>query len=149
MTLANILLMLGLIYRGHGTDDRNEIAESIEAAKPTRAEAAWLAAIAFRESSYRMRAVGDRGSSFCWAQINLPNGRRTSEGWSGFELTAEPEKCAVVALRSLRGSLGICRHLPLEERLAAYAGGSCDSEYGRRISRDRYRLAVRAAGGAL
>lgn len=149
MTLKSVLLMFGMLYGDRGRDDRAVIAESIVAVNPTPAQAAWMTAIAFRESAFRSGAVGDRSTSFCWGQINLPGGKLTAEGWSGWELTQDPKRCATVVLRLLRGSLGACRHLPIEERLAAYAGGSCDSEYGRRVSRDRFALAQRISGGAL
>jgi len=149
MNATLIIAMLSRLVSPKHLDDRAEIADAIASTPATPREAAWLAAIAFRESSYRLRAIGDRGTSFCFAQINLPNDRKTREGFTGPELIREPEKCALVALHLLRGSLATCKHLPEAERLAAYAGGSCESEYGRRVSRDRYRLATIAAGGAL
>lgn len=117
--------------------DVEQIAMAIASTDATEVEAQWLAAIAFRESTFDARAVGDHGGSFCWAQIHLPRGARTAEGWSGPELVEDPSKCATVALRTLRASFSRCARLPVEQRLAAYARGFCESESGQRISRDR------------
>lgn len=138
--LLGLVLALFARYAGTHKDDREAIAQAIVATDATEREARWLAAIAYRESGLHAGAVGDDRRSYCWAQIQM-GARLTREGWSGPDLAADPQKCAVVALRVLRGSLAVCRHLPEAERLSAYASGSCASERGRRISRDRYRLA--------
>src|SRR4051794_10136147 len=58
---------------------------------------ALLVAIAFRESSLHADAVGDhvagKPTSFCAFQIHLPFGAKTAEGWSGTDLTEDPQKC--------------------------------------------------------
>lgn len=46
---------------------------------------------------------------------------------------------AWVALQRVQESLEACAALPLEERLAVYARGSCKSERGRELSRFRMR----------
>lgn len=100
-------------------------------------------ALLFRESTLDNGAIGDKGTSHCAGQIHLPGGARTAEGWSGEDLRADPSRCLAVVSRMLRASFSACRALPFEERLAVYARGSCNSLEGRRISRDRMRLAAR------
>jgi hypothetical protein len=108
--------------------------------------AAFLVAVAFRESSLKPEAVGDRvgkkktPTSFCAYQINLPWGRKTPEGWTGEELTEDPLKCVSVAYRMMQQSARACPEHPL----AWYAEGptGCTSERAKRISRDRMALAA-------
>lgn len=108
--------------------------------------AAFLVAVAFRESSLKPDAVGDHTgknrtpTSFCAYQINLPWGRKTAEGWSGEELVADPLKCVSAAYRMLQQSARACPEHPL----AWYAEGptGCTSERAKRINRDRMALAA-------
>lgn len=146
--IAPLLAAMSVIAPDAGHDDRHEIARSILDAGATPEEARWLVAIAWRESSFRASAVGDSGRSYCWAQIHT-GPHRTAEGWSGPDLASDPDRCAVVALRVLRTSLASCSSAPADERLAAYAAGSCGGVRGRRLSRDRAALARRAFGGVL
>ncbi len=44
------------------------------------------------------------------------------------------------ALKALRSSFSACRDLPVEERLAMYGAGNCESERGRVASRKRWPL---------
>lgn len=85
--------------------------------------AALVVAVTFRESSLRADALGDRvkgkPTSFCAGQINLPNGARTAEGWTGEELVADVDKCLRVTYRMLRESVRIDRRFPV----AFYARG--------------------------
>lgn len=104
------------------------------------ATAAILVAISFRESSFDNSAIGDHGKSHCAGQIYLPGKARTREGWSGADLRADPVKCMTVTARKVAESMSACRHLPLGDRLAVYARGSCKSPRGRQLSRDRMRL---------
>lgn len=109
--------------------------------------AAFLVAVAFRESSLRPDALGDRAgkdqvaTSFCAFQINLPWGRKTAEGYGGEELAEDPEKCVSVAHRMMQESARGCPAHPL----ALYAEGpqGCTSARAQRISRDRMALAQR------
>lgn len=103
--------------------------------------AAFLVAIAYRESAFQLGALGDKGESFCAFQIHLPNGQKTREGWTGAELRESPEKCVAVAIRILRDSMRWCPAHPL----AIYAAGpgGCTSEKAQRISRDRMSIAQR------
>ena len=97
----------------------------------------------------------DFGRSWCMGQINLGRKRRpdphpdrkgqwiedsptmTPEGWSGRELCQDRMKCLKTTLRIMRQSIRACRKLPFEERLAAYAAGTCESRTGQAISRQR------------
>ena len=96
-----------------------------------RKTAALLTAIAFRESSLDLRAVGDKGRSVCWMQIL--NGDRA--------LLEDGDACLRRGMAMVRESFKACAHLPPDERLALYARGRCDSEEGRKISRERHALA--------
>jgi hypothetical protein len=101
--------------------------------------AALLLAIAYHESGFAKdvdlgpcyRGPKGRGSrcdsgmSACLLQIHLGTGK-TPEGWTQAELFADRKKCFATGLRLVRGSLGACRHLPIRDRLSAYASGSCD-----------------------
>lgn len=88
----------------------------------------------------------DGGSSFCWAQVNLPHGARTLEGWSGSELKADPVKCATVAVRIIKSSVTAPR-APSDCPLCVYARGyrwlGSDSvmREARRLSSNRVSLA--------
>jgi hypothetical protein len=110
-----------------------------------RRTAALLVAIAFRESSLRLAAVGDhvggKPTSFCAFQVHLPWGATTAEGWTGADLLDDPDKCVRVALRLLRESMRVCPSAPL----AWYAAGpsGCSSGRAQRISLDRVSIAQR------
>lgn len=67
----------------------------------------------------------DSGKSACLMQIRIADGK-TPEGYTREELFKDRRKCFESGLRLLRSSLGMCKHLPLKHRLAAYASGSCD-----------------------
>ena len=107
--------------------------------------AAFLVAIAFRESSLRADAVGDmhagKPTSFCAFQIHLPFGAKTADGWTGQDLLDDSNKCVSTALRMLRASMKMCPAHPL----AFYASGpgGCESVRAQRISRDRVAIAQR------
>lgn len=107
--------------------------------------AAFLVAIAFRESSLRADAVGDhqggKPTSFCAFQVNLPYAHKTAEGWSAADLLADPHKCVAAALHMLRQSMRICPAYPLAWYAAGPAG--CASPRAQRISRDRMAIAQR------
>ena len=115
-------------------------------------------------SRVRLRHTGlnDFGRSWCMGQINLGSKRvldpdhpgmwldtsntLTPQGWSGPELVADRRKCAHVTIETLRQSMLACRSLPMNQRLAAYAVGRCDSEEGKRLSEVRMRLFFRVNG---
>jgi hypothetical protein len=84
----------------------------------------------------------DHGRSWCMGQIMLgkrgdDSANTTPEGWSGKDLVQDTTKCVLATLHTLRRSMHACSGLPQAERLAAYASGSCDSERGKQISRNR------------
>lgn len=139
----------------HGDADvraRWGLAEAIATATQDVEEQNLLVAVALRESNFAPAAKGDfhggKATSFCAFQLHLPDGSRTAEGWSGEEVAADVTKCTQAALRRVRGSLRTCGHLPKDERLAAYAAGRCESEAGKRLSRDRMQLAQRVGAEA-
>jgi hypothetical protein len=110
-------------------------------------------------------AKGDGGKSWCPVQIQLgkarpSNGKTplrivlTSDG--GFEFTNDPDKgfggedlvgegnrknCLRAGLHIMRRSFGACRSLPVQDRLRAYASGSCSK--GSKESQARMNLAIR------
>jgi hypothetical protein len=96
--------------------------------------AAWLVAVAFRESSLRLDAVGDHGHSVCAFQI-----------YGGAQaLLTDADRCVSVAFDMLRTSMRYCPAFPL----AWYAAGgdaakACASPQAQRLSRDRSALALR------
>lgn len=87
---------------------------------------------------------GDHKRSWCIGQVLLDADgvAKTPEGWTGPDLVADRKKCVRVVLRMARESFRACRALPVEERLALYARGSCDSVEGQKLSRTRMRLAL-------
>ena len=99
-----------------------------------RKTAAWLVAVAFRESSLRLDAVGDHGHSVCAFQI-----------YGGAQaLLTDADRCVSVAFYMLRTSMRYCPAFPL----AWYAAGgdaakACASPQAQRLSRDRSALASR------
>jgi hypothetical protein len=88
-----------------------------------------MLSIASFESSYQ-RAVdigdgrGDHGNSYCLMQIQVGDGT-TREGWTGRQLVTDRTKCFRAALHILHGSFYVCRNLPIEDRMSAYATGRC------------------------
>lgn len=54
------------------------------------------------------------------------------------------QQAARTALRRMLRSIGACRALPKEERLAAYAGGRCEEPMAKRRARELYALVERA-----
>lgn len=105
-----------------------------------RKTAALMIAVAFRESTFRLDAIGDQGRSHCAFQINLPGSSKTAEGWSGAELRTDAFRCVTVGLRMLRESVRIDPVFPV----AFYARGPrWRTEEARRISRDRMAIAKR------
>lgn len=126
------------------------IATQVEAEPPLfkgdddrRRTSALLVAIAFRESSLRAGAVGDRvggkPTSFCAFQLHLPWGGKTHEGWTGADLVEDPQKCVAAAMRMIRVSMRVCPSAPLAHYAEGPAG--CESPRAQRISRDRLAIA--------
>ena len=129
---------------------------------------ATLLSVASFESSFRFdvdagkgkHSKGDHGQSWCLMQVKLgpavkgktkgrinletPYARFTtveSDGVGGEDLVQDRKACFRAGLHLMRTSFSMCKSLPLEDRLAAYASGSCDK--GRQSSRWRVGKALR------
>jgi hypothetical protein len=94
-----------------------------------RRTVALLLAVAVHESGLRVdvdrgELRGDGGQSWCLMQVHVGDGK-TPEGWTGPELAADHAKCFIAGAHLLRRSLVACRESPPDDRLAAYASGSC------------------------
>lgn len=74
----------------------------------------------------------DSGRAVGVLQVQLASGRA--------EHFADRRKLLTVGLAALRGSLLACWRLPIDERLAAYASGSCANDGGKAGSRKRFAL---------
>jgi hypothetical protein len=116
------------------------IARRVDAERPLfagdedkRKTASVLIAIAYRESSLRLDAVGDKGTSFCALQIH-----RSSGGMPA--MLTDASLCVGRAFEILRTSIRVCRAHPI----AFYAEGprGCSSPRAQRISRDRMAIAA-------
>lgn len=91
-------------------------------------EASVFTAVAFRESTFQLDAVGDHGRSVCAMQIH--NGSK--------ELLTDAIACVARGAAMLRESRKIDRKNPI----AFYARGpNWTTEEAKRISRDRMRIA--------
>lgn len=102
-----------------------------------RKTAAWLVAIAFRESSLTLDITGDHGRSFCAFQIHQSAGGTKA-------LLTDADACVAAAFVMLRTSMRLCPSFPL----AWYAHGgaaaaACSSTRAQRLSRDRMALSKR------
>jgi hypothetical protein len=101
--------------------------------------ALFMLSIASFESDYK-RTVdqgigrGDHGRSYCLMQIRVGDGT-TREGWTGRQLVTDRKLCFRAALHILHGSFNVCRNLPVEDRMSAYATGRCFANAA--ISRSR------------
>lgn len=112
--------------------DHSELAWAVVVNATSRTEAAILTAVAFRESAFRVDAVGDGGHSVCAMQIY--DGPRS--------LLTDPIACVQRGAVMLRES----RRVDPENPIAFYARGPrFKSDEARRISRDRMALAARLA----
>jgi hypothetical protein len=91
-----------------------------------------MLSVASFESSFRKTVDdgvgrGDHGLSYCLMQIHVGDGV-TREGWSGHQLVEDRKLCFRAALHILRASFTVCKALPVDDRLSAYASGRCFSE---------------------
>jgi hypothetical protein len=76
---------------------------------------------------------GDGGNSHCMLQIRVGTDRKSTsvlknligQEWSADDLTSDRTKCFFTGYSLARKSISACRALPMEQRLAAYASGSC------------------------
>lgn len=140
IALAFVLLSLRLAPTTNEAELRNRFAlgQAAEDAGATMQEARWLSAISFRESTYRMGAVGKLGE-VCAMQIHLPGATRAHDGSTRAEVAASPALCMREGLYQFRASAAACPSFPL----AIYSAGpkGCTMAKAQRISRDRERLA--------
>jgi hypothetical protein len=108
----------------------DDMEEPLFAGKDGRVQTAlFLLSIASFESSYRLSVDegigrGDHGDSYCLMQIRVGLGT-TREGWTGRQLVTDRRMCFRAALHILHGSFSVCRALPLDDRMSAYATGRC------------------------
>ena len=86
---------------------------------------------AFREDIGRCRVLGAAGDRGPWQVVPRSDAERA-------RLCVSLEGDAELALERVHESVGACRWLPPEERLAVYARGACLSAEGRRLSRERW-----------
>jgi hypothetical protein len=101
--------------------------------------AALLVALAWAESRFDPKAVGDHGHSFGLYQIfhtNLP----TPEGFAKADILGNQTNATKVAHRMLKQSMGICGKRPVEERLGWYASG--DAACSKGLSESRFRVGL-------
>jgi hypothetical protein len=101
--------------------------------------AALLVALAWAESRFDQKAVGDQGHSVGLYQIfhtNLP----TQEGFARKDILGNPINATKVAHRMLKQSMQICGKRPVEERLGWYASG--DGACSRGLSESRFRVGL-------
>lgn len=100
--------------------------------------AAELVAVAWFESRFDPRAVGDHGASLGLFQVGKSNVQRLGVAMDDL---FDPYRAARAALTMMRASFAVCRVNPKEERLAHYAAGGNDCTRGGRESRHRTALA--------
>lgn len=92
--------------------------------------AAFMVAIAYRESTLDMKAVGDKGRAKCAFQL-----------WAApKEATTDPTLCASIAYDRVKESMRICGS---SNYLGVYLAGpkGCKLERAKRMSADRLRIA--------
>jgi hypothetical protein len=140
MTLAAWTLAISsLVTDAHGwrfsaipADGADAIADVCARTTVPRHCAAVLVVLAARESGYRLSAIGDGGRSRgAWQTITCRGSCETS--W---------REQAADAWRHVVASASRCA-----EPLAMYAAGSCSSERGKAISRERMAIARALAKG--
>lgn len=142
--LPYVLAGMSILAPGRNHDVLGKaIADRVDAEAPLFADDAdkkktssWLVAVAYRESSLRLDAVGDRGRSFCAYQIHETAGGTRA-------LLTNADACVGKAFAMLQTSSQVCPAFPL----AWYAEGprGCASPRAQRISNDRMWLAKRIA----
>lgn len=145
MILALVLAMMATLAPGRDHAELGgAIARAVDAGAPLFRDdgdktktAALLVAVAYRESSLTLGAIGDKGRSFCAFQIH-----RTSGG--GAALLTDADACVAKGLAMLRESVRVCPKAPIAW-YAAGGTGACADARAIRISNDRMALARRLA----
>jgi hypothetical protein len=125
-------------------DTAKAIVDIVEAEEPLfsgaqgrEKSAAVLVALAWAESRFDPKAVGDHGRSVGLYQIFGPN-LPTPEGFGRADILGHPGNASRVALRMIRASMAVCSKFPLLDRLGWYAAGDCQ----RGASASRFRLGL-------
>lgn len=103
--------------------------------------AALLVAVAWAESRFDPKAVGDHGRSVGLYQIFQPN-LPTREGFKRDDILDHAVNATKVAHRMFRESMNVCAKRPLEERLGWYASG--DGSCARGLPESRFRMGLAA-----
>lgn len=141
MSLEAFILaaMTSLAPARHHDDAAAAVAQVVFEERPLIADddekiktAALLISVAFRESSLRNNAIGDKGRALCMFQLwHAPRAVLT-------DITL----CTRIAISRIRDSIRACG---LQNALGTYAvgPGGCRSAHAQRISRDRVALAKR------
>jgi hypothetical protein len=139
MTAAALLALAASLLPLRDAADaavREEIVAAAIAVTNDDQEQALLVSIAKWESGYRddvmrCRVRGRFGEVSAWQILIRNDGERAA-------LCRSVAGDARIALERIRESVRACRHLPAPERLAVYARGRCNSDEGRRLSRERW-----------
>lgn len=84
----------------------------------------------YREGAHKHRCDGGRAVGILQVQPGSPERIK--------ELFADRKALLTVGLRAVVSSLGTCRHLPFDERLAAYGAGNCENARARAGSKKRF-----------
>lgn len=121
-----------------------DIAWDIASVSSNKRDAALLVAVAIKESGLA-RDVDLGPCDPARVRLGQCDAGRAKTLWQLQAVDGWPDRreAARMALKRLRHSEKRCRDLPAEERLAAYAAGTCTSSAGRKISRDRVEFARR------
>ena len=141
-------LALGLQWAPEATDLTNRalVCHAILAATRDDREQRWLLVVAAEESTFRTRVLdcawrGDGGKARGPWQVHARSAHEARA------LCAPDAESARIALGRILESEGRCRFGKPEHRHANYAGTSCASRAGRRISARRYELVAASLKG--
>lgn len=136
--------MASLAPNQDNTELGTAIAEVVEAGAPLfkddadrRRTASFLVAVAWRESTFRLNAIGDHGRARCAFQL-----------WSTTrDVLTDAHLCTSIAFERLHESFRVCGP---SNALGIYAAGplGCSMSKARRISADRSALARRIYSAA-
>lgn len=138
MTIDRVLfLMLHLAAREPETkwsETYYATASAISEVADTESEAADLIAFGWTESRFNPQAIGDHGQSIGLFQV--------SKSHAPVMLLMLPKSAAKIALKLMRTSRHICKHLPENVRLSWYTTGG-PACYATSAARYRQSLAKR------
>lgn len=123
------------LQNAHTLDMRAAVAAAIISTDANGTESVILMRLAFTESHYSHRVARCVQGTTAGGRGTFQVIPRVRAGYVASCSTIEAQ--AVLALTRVRESLEACAHLPLRDRLAVYARGSCKSSSGRALSRYR------------